>query len=139
MGRILGIPYKGRDVLDCSSTVFLEMRKNFSKLKHSQLKQYMQEMQMEDASSSLKFRQYFLLFLLGCFLCPTTNVYPASRHLSATIDVENADQYNWAKFVLQWLADEVYQFKGHINTGREEEERKKTRIGGCLFLLMVSF
>ena len=82
-----------------------------------------------DTVAASNFKPTFLLLLLGCFLCPTTKDVASPRLMPAISVASSAKNYNWAQFILEWLATEVRKYKRTKGRG--------VSCGGCLFFLMV--
>ncbi|XP_074368147.1 uncharacterized protein LOC141708424 isoform X1 [Apium graveolens] len=84
------------------------------------------------------FKETFLLFVLGCFLCPCSKDIPCHDLYSALSIVSNAQNYNWAKFVFDYLIKAIKEYKE-----RKEEsveiEGANPGIGGCIHFLKIVF
>ncbi|WOG95140.1 hypothetical protein DCAR_0414442 [Daucus carota subsp. sativus] len=71
------------------------------------------------------FKEAFLLYILGHFLCPIVKNQPSQELYKALTIVSDATQYNWSKYVLDHLIEGIKKFqKGKSTTG-------------CIYLLMV--
>ncbi|KAH7857011.1 hypothetical protein Vadar_008031 [Vaccinium darrowii] len=82
------------------------------------------------------FQRAYMLFTLGCLLCPTTKDVVGSRLFPAVYDDDNMDTmkaYKWLAFMLDWLANEIQNYKD-----RESKQRpcQGKGVGGSLFILM---
>lgn len=123
VGHILGIPYSGRVIpKNCESLD--ECKATFSLLTLNEYPLF-----WENEVSPLVFKRAFILYVLGTFLCPTTSNKPSPKHYPAVVDVHHAKDYNWGKYVLDWMLHEITHYKKSTNS---------KSIGGCLLFLQVS-
>ena len=83
------------------------------------------------------FRQVVMAFLLTSFLCPTSAVHLDRRAYGAVAVSNEIEQYDLASFVLDWLCDGITAYR--LGTKKKKGQKKSCTIGGCVFLLMVSF
>ncbi|XP_058192092.1 uncharacterized protein LOC131309481 [Rhododendron vialii] len=85
-----------------------------------------------------KFHRAYMLFTLGCLLCPTTKEVAGNRLFPRVIadDLETLKTYKWPAFVLDWLVNEIRNYKVRVTKGHG---RKAEGVGGSLFLLMVIY
>ncbi|KAF7112350.1 hypothetical protein RHSIM_RhsimUnG0238500 [Rhododendron simsii] len=79
-----------------------------------------------------------MLFTLGCLLCPTTKEVVGNRLFPGVVadDLETLKTYKWPDFELDWLVNEIQNYKVRITKGRG---RKAEGVGSSLFLLMVIY
>ncbi|KAH7851115.1 hypothetical protein Vadar_007482 [Vaccinium darrowii] len=76
---------------------------------------------------TLEFKRKFVLYMLGSFLCPTSQPYVTKNYVHVVRDVDTLNGRNWAKLTLQYLTN-----------GISELRRLGSRTpNGCLFLLEV--
>lgn len=74
------------------------------------------------------FAKHFLLYVLGTILCPTQKCgWISPSHVYMLDKANNAAEYNWARYVLDWLV----KYGKKFSTSREG-------YGGCTLLLLVS-
>lgn len=73
------------------------------------------------------FKVRFVLFVLGCFLCPTMHQTPKKEFIGCLRDLHSIGSVNWEKFVLEYLVDGI----------RQHEQKKQSGIHGCLSFLEV--
>ena len=73
------------------------------------------------------FKRSFILYVLGTLLSPTArpDVSPSFLHFLINMDVVH--QYNWGKFLLDQIVQEVSHFR----------QGKQCAVGGCLLFLQV--
>ncbi|KAH7866198.1 hypothetical protein Vadar_016952 [Vaccinium darrowii] len=81
----------------------------------------------------------YMLFALGCLLCPTMKDVVGSRLFPAVYDDDNMDTmktYKWPAFMLDWLANEIQNYKD-----RESKQHpcQGKGVGGSLFILMIIY
>ena len=78
-------------------------------------------------TSGNEFVGYYLLFVLGTLLCPTTKPYVKWSFISILHDIEEIKNLNWAKFVLDFLNQGVSKYK----------DKNHVSINGCVLFSMV--
>ncbi|KAL2902842.1 Protein MAINTENANCE OF MERISTEMS, partial [Bienertia sinuspersici] len=82
-----------------------------------------------------KYRVAFLVVLLGMFLCPTTNFSCLASELTpALCAAEEANQYDWCSFVLDFLLRRVRAFSHSI-----DKEGYAVGCGGCTYFLLIFY
>ncbi|KAJ1397665.1 hypothetical protein SESBI_31600 [Sesbania bispinosa] len=81
-------------------------------------------------SGPYDFIRAFIMFVLATFLCPTSKDTPSSKLLPTIIDVKNPSTFNWGQLVLDWLVEEIKDFK---------KDWSKTSIGGCMYFLQMFY
>ncbi|XP_058223210.1 uncharacterized protein LOC131332918 [Rhododendron vialii] len=93
---------------------------------------------IKEGATDGKFHRAYMLFTLGCLLCPTTKEVAGNRLFPGVIadDLETLKTYKWPAFVLDWLVNEIRNYKVRVTKGRG---RKAEGVGGSLFLLMVIY
>ena len=47
--------------------------------------------------------RYFMVVALSTFLCPNSSTLPSPKYLGALIDVSTVKDWDWSKFVFEWL------------------------------------
>ncbi|KAL2938813.1 Protein MAINTENANCE OF MERISTEMS [Bienertia sinuspersici] len=139
---VLGIPKGERLVplqVDDSNRVEIEKICGwFSKVEYGkacisivEVKDYVlgEEVDME------KYRVAFLVVLLGMFLCPTTNFSCLALELTPTLyAAEEANQYDWCSFVLDFLLRRVRAFSHSF-----DKEGYTVGCGGCTYFLLIFY
>ena len=78
-------------------------------------------------TSGNEFVGYYLLFVSGTLLRPTTKPYVKWSFISILHDIEEIKNLNWAKFVLDFLNQGVNKYK----------DKNHVSINGCVLFLMV--
>ncbi|KAG5565499.1 hypothetical protein RHGRI_001404 [Rhododendron griersonianum] len=96
------------------------------------------ENEIKKQSTDGRFHRAYMLFTLGCLLCPTTKEVVGSRLFPGVVadDLETLKTYKWPAFVLDWLVNEIRNYKVRVTN---KSGRKAERVGGSLFLLMVIY
>ncbi|RYQ93030.1 hypothetical protein Ahy_B09g099288 [Arachis hypogaea] len=76
-----------------------------------------------------KFKRTFFVFIQKCFLLPTTVSMASLIHKPPIFHVDNIQEWDWAKHVLNFLMKGV------------ENKRKgmKQSVDGCIFVLMLIY
>lgn len=133
MGTVLRIPAAGEPVpTSLPSATEQNFKAKFAKKSLHLLQNEIQSSKMVDGT----FKETFMLFVLGCFLCPCSKDVPSHDLYSALPIVSNAQKYNWAKFVFDYLIKAIKEYK----------ERKEESVGikganpgirGCIHFLKV--
>ncbi|KAL0012809.1 hypothetical protein SO802_007917 [Lithocarpus litseifolius] len=80
-------------------------------------------------TSEDKFVSYFLMFVVGTLLCPTTKSYMKRSFILICRNVEEIRNLNWAKFVLDFLIQGV----------RKHKDKNLVAVDGCVLLLMLFY
>ncbi|KAG5557248.1 hypothetical protein RHGRI_007493 [Rhododendron griersonianum] len=85
-----------------------------------------------------RFQRAYMLFALGCLLCPTTKEVAGNRLFPGVVDdnIETLKTYKWPAFVLDWLVNKIQNYKVRASKGRG---RSGEGVGGSLFVLMVIY
>ncbi|KAL2896281.1 Acetyl-coenzyme A synthetase [Bienertia sinuspersici] len=82
-----------------------------------------------------KYRVAFLVVLLGMFLCPTTNFSILASDLTpALCAAEEAKQYDWCSFVLDFLLRRARAFSHSF-----DKDGYAVGCGGCTYFLVVFY
>ncbi|KAI8573327.1 hypothetical protein RHMOL_Rhmol01G0268600 [Rhododendron molle] len=86
----------------------------------------------------VKFQTSYVLFVLSCFMCPTTKDVAVRKFYPAVHYLKQTHTYAWAEFVLYWLAAEIAKYK---KRSAKFVEGKKDSVGvaGCVLLLMLIY
>ena len=123
VGKLLGIPSKGKAIpQSISITKSNELGAKYKNKTLSQLGDDIKNMERIHKT----FKEAFLLYILGHFLCPIVKNQPSQELYKALTIVSDATQYNWSKYVLDHLIEGIKKF------------RKGKSTTGCIYLLMVS-
>ncbi|KAL2935058.1 Ras-related protein Rab-44 [Bienertia sinuspersici] len=82
-----------------------------------------------------KYRVAFLVVLLGMFVCPTTNFSCLASELTpALCAAEEANQYDWCSFVLDFLLRRVRAFSHSF-----DKAGYAVGCGGCTYFLSIFY
>ncbi|KAL2929806.1 Protein MAINTENANCE OF MERISTEMS [Bienertia sinuspersici] len=139
---LLGIPKGERPVpLQMDDTNRVEIEKIcrwFSKVEYGKAcisivdaKEYV----LGEEVDSEKYRVAFLVVLLGMFLCPTTNFSSLASELTpALCAAEEASQYDWCSFVLDFLLRRARAFSHSFDT-----DGYAVGCGGCTYFLVIFY
>ncbi|KAH7867107.1 hypothetical protein Vadar_028905 [Vaccinium darrowii] len=85
------------------------------------------------------FHRAYMLFALGCLLCPTTKDVVGSRLFPGVYGDDNMEMmkaYKWPAFILDWLANEIQNYKDRESKQRPSQGKG---VGGSLFILMIIY
>ncbi|KAL2923742.1 Protein MAINTENANCE OF MERISTEMS [Bienertia sinuspersici] len=139
---VLGIPKGERPVpLQMDDTNKVEIDKIcrwFSKVEYGKAsisivdaKEYV----LGEEVDSEKYRVAFLVVLLGMFLCPTTNFSSLASELTpALCAAEEASQYDWCSFVLDFLLRRARAFSHSF-----DNDGYAVGCGGCTYFLAIFY
>ncbi|KAI8570058.1 hypothetical protein RHMOL_Rhmol01G0003500 [Rhododendron molle] len=75
------------------------------------------------------FKRKFALYMLGCFLCPTTKACVTRSFMNGVSDVVGMGNQNWANLTLDFLCKGI----------QEQCDKYLVQPNGCLFLLVVFY
>ncbi|KAG5563499.1 hypothetical protein RHGRI_006059 [Rhododendron griersonianum] len=98
----------------------------------------MMQQVFEEHKADVKFKTSYVLFVLSCFLCPTTKDVAAKKFYPTVHDLVQTPTYAWAEFVLDWLATEIAKYKkrsGKVVGGKKDV----VGVAGCVLLLMLIY
>jgi len=76
----------------------------------------------------------FLIVALATFLCPNSNTYPSTKHLLPLVDIKNAKDWDWSKYVHFWLMEDIRKYQRNMMSSTHDS----ITLGGCLYVLCVS-
>lgn len=130
VGLVMGLPVGGMEVKSTATPDELHVVDEFSKITVAEL-----ETIIESDIAGVRFKRAFLLYSLSVLLCPTTKMSPSTVLLPTIIDIDRVVQYNWSKFVFDWLIKEITRYKEGCK--RQKNPKDKKSIGGCMVFLMV--
>ncbi|KAI8552010.1 hypothetical protein RHMOL_Rhmol06G0232000 [Rhododendron molle] len=93
---------------------------------------------LKEGHTDRRFHRAYMLFTLACLLCPTTKEVAGSRLFPGVVDddLETIKTYKWPAFVLDWLVNEIRNYKVR---GAKRRGKKQEGVGGSLFLLLVIY
>ncbi|KAI8571722.1 hypothetical protein RHMOL_Rhmol01G0141600 [Rhododendron molle] len=89
----------------------------------------------KEKKADVKFQTAYVLFVLSCFLCPTTKDVATTKFYPAMHDIIQTRTYAWAEFVLDWLANEIAKYKKRSAKGKKDV----VGVAGCVFFLMFIY
>ena len=72
--------------------------------------------------------RYFMVVALSSFLCPNSSTLLSPKYLGALIDVKSVNDWDWSKFVFEWLWSSISTYR----------KKKRQTIGGCRYFFAVS-
>lgn len=124
VGNLLGIPSRGTSIPESISTT--KNAELGAKFKDKTLGQLGDEIKIIERIDDT-FKETFMLYVLGHFLCPNVKDRPTQELYKALAIVSDAPRYNWAKFVLDHLVEGIKKYKKGSNNSTT----------GCIYLLMV--
>ncbi|KAG5556930.1 hypothetical protein RHGRI_007238 [Rhododendron griersonianum] len=138
VARVLGMPIGDTPVpIECLESHRQKIQQDFHG-GYKEIKIVELENEIKNQSTDGRFHRAFMLFTLGCLLCPTTKEVVGSRLFPGVVadDLETVKTYKWPAFVLDWLVNEIRNYKVRVTN---KSGRKVERVGGSLFLLMVIY
>ncbi|KAI8560624.1 hypothetical protein RHMOL_Rhmol04G0272500 [Rhododendron molle] len=93
---------------------------------------------IREGKTDERFQRAYMLYALGCLLCPITKEVARNRLFSGVVDnnIEGLKAYTWLFFVLDWLINEIRNYKIRASKGRG---RSAEGVGGSLFVLKVIY
>ncbi|KAG5547961.1 hypothetical protein RHGRI_013599 [Rhododendron griersonianum] len=138
VARVLGMPIGDTPVpTECLESHRQKIQQDFHG-GYKEIKIVELENEIKKQSTDGTFHRAFMLFTLGCLLCPTTKEVVGSRLFPGVVadDLQTLKTYKWPAFVLDWLVNEIRNYKVRVTNKSGE---KAERVGGSLFLLMVIY
>lgn len=124
----LGIPFGGQDIKqqhnDSVKTKFLLAIKE----KSLPLKSTFGDKLKGNTLSEDDIFRYFMVVALSFFLCPNSSTIPSPKYLGPLLDVCTVKDWDWSKFVFDWLFSSISSYK----------KNNRQTIGGCIYFLAVS-
>lgn len=132
VGRVLGIPYSGLDV-----PIQLPEKElnSMAKSRNISLKDLTSTTMSQEPG--LDYWRSVLAFFLLLFLCSITKDACSILLVPAISIAAEAKKYNWAKFVLQWLVEEIQKCNDVKRTGKSTAQ--SMGIGRCVTFLLRGF
>ncbi|KAG5554468.1 hypothetical protein RHGRI_012115 [Rhododendron griersonianum] len=138
VARVLGMPIGDTPVpTECLESHKQKIQQDFHG-GYKEIKIVELENEIKKQSTDGSFHRAFMLFTLGCLLCPTTKEVVGSRLFPGVVadDLQTLKTYKWPAFVLDWLVNEIRNYKVRVTN---KSGGKAERVGGSLFLLMVIY
>ncbi|KAG5513037.1 hypothetical protein RHGRI_038544 [Rhododendron griersonianum] len=138
VARVLGMPIGDTPVpTECLESHRRKIQQDFHG-GYKEIKIVELENEIKKQSTDGSFHRAYMLFTLGCLLCPTTKEVVGSRLFPGVVadDLQTLKTYKWPAFVLDWLVNEIRNYKVRVTN---KSGGKAERIGGSMFLLMVIY
>ncbi|XP_039841646.1 uncharacterized protein LOC120701911 [Panicum virgatum] len=132
---ILGIPFGGSSVRKCD--VERGKKEFLAVLRLSRLpnfKYFGDKLKEKDISDDDLVRS-FLIVALATFLCPNSNTYPSTKHLLPLVDIKNAKDWDWSKYVHFWLMEDIRKYRRNMMSSTHDS----ITLGGCFYMLCVLY
>jgi len=124
----LGLPIGGEDIRenhnDSAKTKFLS---EIDEASLPLIKTFGEKLLGDTLSDDDVFR-YFMVVALSTFLCANSSTLPSPQYLGALIDVSKVKEWDWSKFVFDWLFASISNYR----------KKNRSTIGGCRYFLAVS-
>lgn len=128
--RVLGVPAEGIPIpVSISDEEEERLKAKFGGKKLMHLISDLENFKQAD----LDFKETFLLIALGNFFCPSTKIIPSGKLYKALSVVQSAKQYNWGKYILEWLLDSIKDYQ--IRT--KDRDRRNAGVGGSVYFVKV--
>ncbi|KAG5562415.1 hypothetical protein RHGRI_005224 [Rhododendron griersonianum] len=138
VARVLGMPIGDTPVpTECLESHSRKIQQDFHG-GYKEIKIVELENEIKKQRTDGSFHRAYMLFTLGCLLCPTTKEVVGSRLFPGVVadDLQTLKTYKWPAFVLDWLVNEIRNYKVRVTN---KSGGKAERVGGSLFLLMVIY
>lgn len=144
MNHILGIPWVGKDIVPATQQEVVTMKKyicnvfgkeSFEQITSPFLTKILYKrpdgpMSVDDV---VKFKTAFIMVLVTIFLGPVSlNNHISTRYMTALVDIDNVQNYNWAKFVIDELKVTADCLHNKLKNGKPAGY-----INGCITALQV--
>ena len=68
-----------------------------------------------------------MVVALSTFMCPNSSTLPSPKYLGALINVSTVKDWDWSKFVFEWLFTSISIYR----------KKHRRTIGGCIYFFAV--
>lgn len=75
-------------------------------------------------NSDMNFKEIFFLLTFASFYCPTSKYVPCEKVFKAFPSLSSPQSYNWAKFILDFLVEEIKDYQVRAK-GKDESNLRK--------------
>ncbi|KAI8567878.1 hypothetical protein RHMOL_Rhmol02G0155500 [Rhododendron molle] len=136
VARVLGMPIRDTPVpTECLEAHRQKIEDDF-KGGFKGIEIFKLENVIKEGHTDSRFHRAYMLFTLACLLCPTTKEVAGSRLFPGVVDddLETIKTYKWPAFVLDWLVNEIRNYKVRVAKRRG---KKQEGVGSSLFLLLI--
>jgi len=125
----LGLPIGGDDIREKHNDSM--KNKFFSEINETSLpliKTFGEKLLGDSLSDDDVFR-FFMVVALSTFLCANSSTLPSPQYLGALIDVSKVKEWDWSKFVFDWLFASISNYR----------KKNRSTIGGCRYFLAAYY
>ncbi|CAL4993095.1 unnamed protein product [Urochloa decumbens] len=90
---------------------------------------------LEDNISDDELVRNFLVVALVTFLCPNSRSVPSTEYLEPLVNVKEAKEWDWSKFVHYWLLKQITKYHKRM----KGTDLESTTMGGCKYIICVAY
>ncbi|CAN6318304.1 unnamed protein product [Urochloa humidicola] len=90
---------------------------------------------LEDNISDDEIVRNFLVVALVTFLCPNSRSVPSTEYLEPLVNVKEAKDWDWSKFVHYWLFKQIAKYHKRMKGA----DLESTTMGGCMYIICVAY
>ncbi|WVZ66117.1 hypothetical protein U9M48_015390 [Paspalum notatum var. saurae] len=134
---VLGLPIGGAPFPRDSSSAKSKILSRIGKSSMPQVNFFANKLINKDPMSDEDIFICFMIVALNSFLCPNSSLVPSSSYLGVFDNVEKAKEFNWSKYILDWLFVKVKEFTRDKSKATNVSQSKT--LGGCLYYLAVIY
>ncbi|XP_021319882.1 uncharacterized protein LOC8057879 isoform X4 [Sorghum bicolor] len=143
---ILGIPCEGKPIVPATHQEVVIMKKYicnvFGKESFEQITLpfltgilYKKPESPMSVGEAIKFKTALIMVLVTIFLGPVSlNNHISTRYMTALVDIDNVQNYNWSKFVIDELKVAADSLHNKLKNGKSAGY-----INGCIILLQIFY
>ncbi|QHN93325.1 uncharacterized protein DS421_17g591710 [Arachis hypogaea] len=126
IARCFGLPNHGNSFKSPETAAEHRLVNSFTGKKQVDLKRDVITCLMQSDVDRINFRRQFIMLIAKCFFFPSPKATVSDIHIQAAIDVSNPRKMYWARYIYDFLIEEVLRF---------QEVGKKT-VDGWMFALL---
>ena len=132
--KVVGIPLGGKDVLSDAEDAKSSFLALFGLSTLPNIKFFGDKI-IRGGLCDDEFIRCFMVVALSTFLCPTSSTLPSPKYVGALLDIKDIKNYNWSKFVFEWLILYIKKYQKNML----KTSQSTNTLGGCIYKLAVSF
>ncbi|PPR88107.1 hypothetical protein GOBAR_AA32577 [Gossypium barbadense] len=127
--HVMGLAARGKDVVNSGPDDLIADLRYIYNATNRGISVRLLEERLAAPEAGEDFKRSFILYALGTLLSPTARLDVSPSFLHFLINMDAVHQYNWGKFLLDRLVQEVSRFR----------QGKQRAVGGCLLFLQLFY
>ncbi|QHO02152.1 uncharacterized protein DS421_13g421380 [Arachis hypogaea] len=129
IARCFGLPNHGNSFKSPEIAAEHRLVNSFTGKTQADLKRDIITCSMQSDVDRINFRRQFIMLIAKCFFFPSPKATISDIYIRAAIDVSNPRKMYWARYIYDFLIEEVLRF---------QDVGKKT-VDGCMFALLIIY